>query len=163
MIASLLSPFVPNGHTLTALLVVICFSAGLNVYATVAMLGVLARVHVLMLPPSLGIVENCYVISACAIKHHGGGSARAGAGETALDSATTTGCTDPQPQVGITSTPAIDGDLGSGGVLPLPGSARLIPEHSGGSRKRGKNLVVNRDQMTTNNSHYTSGSTNDRK
>jgi uncharacterized protein DUF4126 len=67
MIASLLSPFVPDGHTLTALLVVICFSAGLNVYATVAMLGVLARVHVLMLPPSLGIVESWYVISACAI------------------------------------------------------------------------------------------------
>src|ERR1700740_2879518 len=67
MIASLLSPFVPDGHTLTALLVVICFSAGLNVYATVAMLGVLARVHVLMLQTAVGIVENWYVISACAI------------------------------------------------------------------------------------------------
>jgi hypothetical protein len=67
MIASLLSPFVPDGHTLTALLVVICFSAGLNVYATVAMLGILARVHVLMLPSSLGIVENWYVISASAV------------------------------------------------------------------------------------------------
>jgi hypothetical protein len=32
----------------------------------------------------------------------------AGAGETALNSATTTGCTDTQPQVGITSTPVID-------------------------------------------------------
>jgi len=32
----------------------------------------------------------------------------AGTGETALNSATTTGCTDLQPQVGITSTPVID-------------------------------------------------------
>ncbi len=32
----------------------------------------------------------------------------AGAGETALNSATTTGCADMQPQVGITSTPVID-------------------------------------------------------
>src|SRR5579862_522264 len=32
----------------------------------------------------------------------------AGTGETALNSATTTGCGDTQPQVGITSTPVID-------------------------------------------------------
>ena len=67
MTASLLSPFIPDGHTMTALLVVVCFSAGLNVYATVAMLGLLARTHVVILPTSLGIVESWYVIGACAV------------------------------------------------------------------------------------------------
>jgi hypothetical protein len=67
MAVSLLSPFIPDGHTLTALLVVVCFSAGLNVYATVAMLGVLARTHVVILPPSLGIVESWYAIGVCAV------------------------------------------------------------------------------------------------
>jgi hypothetical protein len=67
MAFSLLSPFIPDGHTLTALLVVVCFSAGLNVYATVAMLGVLARTHVVILPPSLGIVESWYAIGVCAV------------------------------------------------------------------------------------------------
>jgi hypothetical protein len=67
MAVSLFSPFIPDGHTLTALLVVVCFSAGLNVYATVAMLGLLARTHVVILPPSLGIVGSWYVIGACAV------------------------------------------------------------------------------------------------
>jgi hypothetical protein len=67
MTASLLSPFIPDGHTLTAMLVVVCFSAGLNVYATVAMLGLLARTHVVILPQSLGVVESWYVIGACAV------------------------------------------------------------------------------------------------
>jgi len=66
--ASLLLPtFRPDGHTLTALLVVICFSAGLNVYATVAMLGILARAHVVALPASLGLVESWAVIAVCAV------------------------------------------------------------------------------------------------
>ena len=43
MTASAVSPFIPDGHTLTALLIVICFSSGLNVYATVAMLGLLSH------------------------------------------------------------------------------------------------------------------------
>ena len=67
MIVSAVSPFIPGGHTLTALLVVICFSSGLNVYATVAMLGLLSRFHVVILPPSIGIVESRYVIGACAV------------------------------------------------------------------------------------------------
>ncbi|MGA3295159.1 MAG: DUF4126 domain-containing protein [Candidatus Acidiferrales bacterium] len=62
-LASILPP-VPTGAELTALLVVVCFSAGLNVYATVAMLGLLSRVQVLTLPPSLHLVENWYVIAA---------------------------------------------------------------------------------------------------
>ena len=65
MPATLLSPLIPTGDTLAALLIVICFSAGLNVYATVAMLGVLARTNVVTLPGSLHIVENWYVIGAC--------------------------------------------------------------------------------------------------
>jgi hypothetical protein len=67
MAASLFPTLIPDGHTLTALLVVICFSAGLNVYATVAMLGILARAHVVALPPSLGLVENWAVIAVCAV------------------------------------------------------------------------------------------------
>ena len=67
MIVSAVSPFIPGGHTLTALLVVICFSSGLNVYATIAMLGLLSRFHVVILPPSIGIVESRYVIGACAV------------------------------------------------------------------------------------------------
>ncbi len=67
MIVSAVSPFIPGGHTLTALLVVICFSSGLNVYATIAMLGLLSRFHVVILPPSIGIVESWYVIGACAV------------------------------------------------------------------------------------------------
>ena len=67
MTASAVSPFIPDGHTLTALLVVICFSSGLNVYATVAMLGVLSRFHVVILPSSIGVVESWYVIGACAV------------------------------------------------------------------------------------------------
>jgi hypothetical protein len=63
----LLSPLIPTGNTLAALLIVICFSAGLNVYATVAMLGVLARTDVLLLPSSLGAVKNPYVIGACVL------------------------------------------------------------------------------------------------
>ncbi len=67
MLTSLLSPLIPTGNALTALLIVICFSAGLNVYATVAMLGVLARLHLTALPPSLGAVENWWVIGVCAV------------------------------------------------------------------------------------------------
>ncbi|MGA8143253.1 MAG: DUF4126 domain-containing protein [Candidatus Acidiferrales bacterium] len=67
MNASLLSPFVPTGDTLSALLIVVCFSSGLNVYATVAMLGLLVRTDVVALPPSLDAVQNWYVIGACVV------------------------------------------------------------------------------------------------
>jgi hypothetical protein len=63
---SLLPP-VPSGTELTALLVVVCFSAGLNVYATVAMLGLLSRAHVLALPVSLRLIDNWYVIAICGV------------------------------------------------------------------------------------------------
>jgi hypothetical protein len=58
-------PPIPAGSELAAILVVICFSAGLNVYATVAMLGLLVRAEILSLPASLHLVENWYVIAVC--------------------------------------------------------------------------------------------------
>lgn len=58
--------FIPFGADLAALLVVVSFSAGLNAYATVAMLGILSRVGALDLPPALHPVANSYVIAACA-------------------------------------------------------------------------------------------------
>lgn len=66
MPASLIPP-VPSGVELTAFLVIVSFSAGLNVYATVAMLGILSRVGALALPPSLHPVANYYVIAASAV------------------------------------------------------------------------------------------------
>jgi Domain of unknown function (DUF4126) len=65
-LASILPP-VPSGTELTALLVVVCFSAGLNVYATVAMLGLLSHARVLTLPPPLQLVDNWYVIAICGV------------------------------------------------------------------------------------------------
>jgi hypothetical protein len=50
---------------LPALLLAVSFSAGLNVYATVATLGLLARAQVLVLPPGLHPVASWYVIGAC--------------------------------------------------------------------------------------------------
>jgi Domain of unknown function (DUF4126) len=58
---------IPSGTELSALLVVISFSAGLNVYATVATLGILSRTGVLDLPPNLHPVTNPYVIGACVV------------------------------------------------------------------------------------------------
>jgi len=66
MFTALISPL-PSGAELTALLVVACFSAGLNAYATVAMLGILSRSGALLLPPTLQLVANPYVIGACAL------------------------------------------------------------------------------------------------
>lgn len=47
----------------TALVVASCFAAGLNVYATVATLGVLGRIHAIALPPSLDVVTHGWVIA----------------------------------------------------------------------------------------------------
>lgn len=70
ILAMLLAPRValfPTGTELTAVLVVVCFSAGLNVYATVAMLGLLSRANLLALPGSLHGVESWYVIGVCCL------------------------------------------------------------------------------------------------
>jgi Domain of unknown function (DUF4126) len=66
MFAAIMSG-VPSGPELAAILLVVSFSAGLNVYATVAMLGILSRVGALSLPPTLHPVANTYVIAACAL------------------------------------------------------------------------------------------------
>jgi hypothetical protein len=49
---------------LVALLVAVSFAAGLNVYATVATLGLLAHLGVLPLPPALQLLSNWWVIVA---------------------------------------------------------------------------------------------------
>jgi hypothetical protein len=47
-----------------ALLVAISFAAGLNVYATVGTLGLLARSALLPLPPPLHLLESWWIIAA---------------------------------------------------------------------------------------------------
>src|SRR3984893_7992869 len=61
-----LIPSILTGSQLPAFLAVLCFSAGLNVYATVAMLGLLAHARVLALPPGLQLLGSWYVIAVCA-------------------------------------------------------------------------------------------------
>lgn len=52
---------------LAALIAATSFAAGLNVYATVATLGLLARAQALSLPPSLHLVESWPVIAICGV------------------------------------------------------------------------------------------------
>ncbi len=52
---------------LFGLIVGTSFAAGLNVYATVATLGLLARFHVFALPPSLHAVESWWIIAICLV------------------------------------------------------------------------------------------------
>jgi hypothetical protein len=53
-----------TGNELIALLVAISFAAGLNVYATVATLGLLAHSNLLALPPQLNLLSNWWIIAA---------------------------------------------------------------------------------------------------
>jgi len=53
------------GEELVALLVAVSFAAGLNVYATVATLGLLAHTGLLVLPANLHVLSSWYVIGAC--------------------------------------------------------------------------------------------------
>lgn len=48
--------------TLAALVIAVSFAAGLNVYATVATLGLLARAHWVVLPPGLELLSEWWVI-----------------------------------------------------------------------------------------------------
>jgi hypothetical protein len=52
------------GQELAALIVAVSFAAGLNVYATVATLGLLAHAGALALPDSLHLLESWWVIGA---------------------------------------------------------------------------------------------------
>jgi hypothetical protein len=56
-----------NTAHLLAILVTASFAAGLNVYATVATLGLLARFHLLALPPTLHPLESWWIIGISAI------------------------------------------------------------------------------------------------
>jgi len=66
-LASALSmPNIPASE-LVALLIATSFAAGLNVYATVATLGLLAHAGVLPLPPALHLLANWYVIAVSGV------------------------------------------------------------------------------------------------
>jgi hypothetical protein len=54
-------------NELVALLVATSFAAGLNLYATVATLGLLAHAGVLVLPPGLQLLSSWYVIAASSL------------------------------------------------------------------------------------------------
>ena len=56
-----------GGTELAGLLVATSFAAGLNVYATVGTLGVLAHLGVLALPPGLHLIANWWVIVASVV------------------------------------------------------------------------------------------------
>jgi hypothetical protein len=51
--------------TVVPFLIATCFAAGLNVYLTVATLGLLARADLVVLPGALNTVENEWIIGAC--------------------------------------------------------------------------------------------------
>lgn len=48
-----------------AFLVAVCFAAGLNVYGTVAALGLISRAGLVVLPGELGLISSWWVIGAC--------------------------------------------------------------------------------------------------
>jgi hypothetical protein len=52
------------GDDVVATMIAVSFAAGLNVYATIATLGLLARANVVALPPGLAVLSNEWVIGA---------------------------------------------------------------------------------------------------
>jgi hypothetical protein len=56
-----------GGPELAGMLVAVSFAAGLNVYATVATLGLLAHADVLTLPPALNLLTSWWVIGASGV------------------------------------------------------------------------------------------------
>jgi hypothetical protein len=66
MLASILTNTKFGGPELVGMIVAVGFAAGLNLYATVATLGLLAHANVLDLPPGLHLLANWWVIGAAA-------------------------------------------------------------------------------------------------
>ncbi len=56
-----------SAASITALVIASSFAAGLNIYATVLTLGLLARFHVVTLPSGLDSLGHTWVIIVCAI------------------------------------------------------------------------------------------------
>src|ERR1700755_267367 len=56
-----------NPANITALIIAASFAAGLNIYATVLTLGILARTHWVALPPGLDSLGHTWVLVVCAI------------------------------------------------------------------------------------------------
>ena len=56
-----------SGQEILAIVVGASFAAGLNVYATVATLGLLSHVHAFQLPPALHVLGSWPVIIVCAL------------------------------------------------------------------------------------------------
>jgi Domain of unknown function (DUF4126) len=56
-----------TSHEILAVVIAASFAAGLNVYATVATLGLLAHAHAFQLPASLHVLESWPVIIVCAL------------------------------------------------------------------------------------------------
>ncbi|HZY72667.1 MAG TPA: DUF4126 domain-containing protein [Edaphobacter sp.] len=52
---------------ITALVIAASFAAGLNIYATVLTLGLLARTHWVALPPGLNSLGHTWVLAVCAV------------------------------------------------------------------------------------------------
>jgi len=53
--------------TLASLIIAVSFAAGLNVYATVCTLGIMARLHWVVLPGELGALANSWIIAVSAL------------------------------------------------------------------------------------------------
>jgi hypothetical protein len=56
-----------NPANITALIIAASFAAGLNIYATVLTLGLLARTHWVALPPGLDSLGHTWVLVVCGI------------------------------------------------------------------------------------------------
>jgi hypothetical protein len=56
-----------TSHEILAVVIAASFAAGLNVYATVATLGLLAHAHAFQLPAALHVLESWPVIVVCAL------------------------------------------------------------------------------------------------
>jgi hypothetical protein len=67
MILDSLAARLPSGSELAAFMVVVCFAAGLNVYATVGILGLFSHAGVVTLPQQLHALQNWYIIVACSV------------------------------------------------------------------------------------------------